>query len=608
MSRPRPHFFALIRLAIGHRALVIGHSDAVARVGDASDRIGVMTHFAHGWDLDILPRLAATGVRHVRDEIYWDHVETERGRFVFPPRFERYMAALRETGVTPLVPLTFENRHHDGGLTPHTEAGFDAYARYCVEVVRHYGNQIQAVEIWNEYNGGFAKGPATRDRVRTYAQMLRRAYPALKRERPDLVVLGGSTAGLPFPYIERLAEAGALEAMDAFSIHPYRESDPPETLEPAIRRLQSILARHSPTRPIPVWVTELGWVARPPGEKSGPGVDEETQAAYLVRSFALLLSVGVERVYWYQLREHGVDVGLGLLRADKGYSPKPAYAAFTTLLAQLKGVRALIREPAPEGVYSIRLDRLGTPSPASATASDAAPAPPATRLLWSLAPQTIPAAGAKRIVRIDGKTEPAPERISLSGTPLFIEGAAESPFADLARETPAASTPGSDTGFSLSQGANHWSYGTLALPAGEPAVFTPASKHRVTDWKEEWIIPDTPWSVSAEEQHPAVIAGRPVAAVRRWSSPEGGPVRVRARFNHVGKQGDGVGARVLVDGRMRFSKHIGGPREPACEFEFECTLARDGFIDFAVDPGPGGSPDYDATRVSVFLQPDTRHE
>jgi len=589
MSRPRLHFIvAIVASALG---LLAPGSPLLAQ--DMADRVGVMTHFAHGWDLDVLPRLRATGVRHVRDEIYWDHVEADRGRFVFTPRFERYMAALRRENIRPLVPLTFENRHYDGGLTPHTDEGFDAYARYCVEVVRHYGQQIQAVEIWNEYNGGFAKGPATEDRVRTYARMLHRAYAALKRERPDLLVLGGSTAGLPFPYIERLAEAGALRSMDALSIHPYRESDPPESLEPAIRRLQALLARHSPARPIPIWVTEIGWVARPPGDKSAPGVDEETQAAYLVRAFALLLSSGVERVYWYQLREHGVDVGLGLLRADKGYSPKPAYAAFTTLLAQLEGVRSLVREPAPEGVYAYRLDR-----------GDSAPA---TRLLWSLTPRSISAAGAKRVIHIDGKSEPAPERIELSGTPLFLETQDAAPLPGLARGGPAdGPVHASESEFALRQGANRWTYGTLSLADGEAAVFTPAAKHRVTDWKEEWIIPETPWSVSAEEQHPAMMAGRPVAAVRRWNSPRGGPVRVRARFSHVGKQGDGVGVRVLVDGRVRFAEHIGGARRPSCEFDFECVLAADGYLDFAVDPGPDNSPDYDATRVSVFLQPDTR--
>jgi len=577
MPRPRLQFIAFAALA-----------PAWLLARDASNRIGVMTHFAHGWDLDLLPRLVDTGVRHVRDEIFWEHVETAPGRFEFPPRFDAYMAALRERDVRPLVPLTFENPHHDDGLTPHTDAGFDAYARYAVEVVRRYGDQIRAVEIWNEYNGGFAKGPATKDRVATYTKMLRKAYAALKRERPDLVVLGGSTAGLPFPYIERLAAAGALDSLDALSIHPYRDIDPPETLEPAIRRLQNLLARASPERPIPIWVTEIGWSARPPGVESGPGVDETTQAAYLVRALSLLLSLGVEKAYWYQLREHGVDKGLGLLRADKGYAAKPAYAAFATLLAQLKDVRAVVREPAPGDVYCLRLDRDDTDAPA--------------RLLWSLRPRVIPSGGAKRLVRINGAVEDAPGEILLTPTPLYLLGAAEPPPAPEAAPAPLAD---SEDGFTLRQGDKGWSYGTLSFVDGEAPVFTPAEKHRVTDWKEEWILPGSPWSVSAAEQHPALVAGLPVAAVRRWVSPQGGPVRIRARFA-AGPRGDGVRVRVLADGRPLATRLVGGPHRQTVEFELDHILAPSGALDFAVDPGPDGSPDYDATRVAVSILPSSR--
>ena len=69
-----------------------------------------------------------------------------------------------------------------------------AAVRYAVEVLRHYGSEIKAVEIWNEYNGTFCKGPATQDRSGTYLRMLRAAYTAIKRERPDVLVLGGATS------------------------------------------------------------------------------------------------------------------------------------------------------------------------------------------------------------------------------------------------------------------------------------------------------------------------------------------------------------------------------------------------------------------------------
>ncbi len=569
----------------------IGHSDAFGRVPDASERIGVMTHFAHGWDLDILPALAATGVRHVRDEVYWDEIETATGRFRFPEKYDAYLGALKDRGIRPLLPLTFESRHHDDGLTPHTEAGFEAYARYATEVVRRYGDQIQAVEIWNEYNGGFAKGPATRDRAATYTKMLRHAYAALKRDRPDLIVLGGSTAGLPLPYIRRLAEAGALDHMDAFSIHPYRGTLPPESLETDIRELQKLLARHRPDRPLPIWVTEIGWTARAPGAHAGPDyVDEDTQAAYLVRSLALLLSLGVEKVYWYQLREHGVDHGLGLLRSGPDYAPKPAYAAFTTLLAQLRAVRSVVRETAPEGVYSLLLEATETSAPSR-------------RLLWATTPRSLPLPGATRLVRIDGASEPAPDWIILTGTPVYVEGMDAAPPARPARSArqPLAR---SAAGFSLRQHENGWSYGTLSIPENEAAIFTPAAETRVTDWKEEWILPGSPWSVSADEQHPAVLAGLPVAAARRWTSEKGGPLRVVARFEG-GPRGDGVRARVLAEGRVRASELLGGPRRHAVEIAFDCVLPPGGTLDFAVDPGPGASPDHDATRVAVSIFPDT---
>jgi hypothetical protein len=586
-------FRALACLLIGHWSLVAGHSDAFGRAESVAERIGIMTHFAHGQPLDLIPPLAATGVRHVRDEIYWDQVEVAPGRFEFPKKFDAYMGALRRHDIRPLVPLTFESRHYDDGQTPHTEAGFQAYARYAVEVLRHYGDQIQAVEIWNEYNGGFIKGPATRDRSGTYAQMLRHAYAAIKRERPDVTVLGASTAGLPFPYLERLGEAGAFAHMDAVSIHPYRDTQPPETLEPAIRRLREIIARHSPDRPLPIWVTEIGWPARPPGADSGPPLDEDTQAAYLVRCIAILLHVGVEKVYWYQFLEHGVDAGLGMLRNEPGFPPKPSHAAFVTLLAQLRGVATMEREPAAHGIYSFAL----RPAPHS-------PAPPPARLLWSLKPVRIPTHGATRLVRLDGTSETPPDWIVLTDRPIYLHGATASPAPAPGQDDPPAPLADSAADFSFEQDRGGWSYGSMVFSRTGSVEFTRLTHHRVTDWKEEWFIPGTPLSISADEQHPASAGGRPVAAVRRWTSERGGMVRVQARFESLAPgQGDGVRVRVLADEQVRASEVIGGSRRPSFELAFDCELPPGGHLDFAVDPGPGGTPHHDATRVSVSILP-----
>lgn len=557
---------------------VTGHAAASA---DYADRIGVMTHFAQGWDIAVIDRLEQAGLRHVRDELYWDVVEAERGRFVFPARYTAYMGGLRERQIAPLIALTFGNRHYDEGLTPYTEAGFEAYARYCVEVLRHHGSQIKAVEIWNEYNGSFATGPATQDRAGTYLKMLRVAYAAIKRERPDVVVLGAATSGLPMPYLERLFADGALDHMDAVSIHPYQTRETPEGLDERVAALHALIARYSGGAAKPVWVTEIGWATRVSQAPGDLGIDENLQAAFLVRAYALLLSADVKRVYWYLFKDHHQFSTMGVVRDDRTFTPKPAYAALATLINRLAGVRAIVREPAPEDVYSLRLERDSGPP---------------LRLLWAVRPTSLPLPAGVEVFDLLGASVSPAGVLALGASPVYLVGEYTPPGPEPAtRELLADSV----ANFSLQQGAKGWSYGFFP---DANAAFVPFTLSRTTDWKQEWIGPHRSLSVSADEQHPASNAGKAVAAVRRWTSTAPATVRVEGRFT-AGLLGDGVRVRILADGETRFEKHIGGGsgRPVVAEFDFVHSLGAGGRLDFAVDPGPAGSPDHDATKLSATI-------
>ena len=69
------------------RSLAVLALASPARADDAQARpvYGVMTHFAQGWDPSLAGPVAGAGIRDVRDEIYWQDVEPERGHFAFPP-------------------------------------------------------------------------------------------------------------------------------------------------------------------------------------------------------------------------------------------------------------------------------------------------------------------------------------------------------------------------------------------------------------------------------------------------------------------------------------------------------------------------------------------
>lgn len=536
-----------------------------------------MTHFAQGWDPDWAWVAAVRSISTVRDELYWEAIEPEKGVYRFPRQFDAYMDTLRVAGLSPLIVLSFENSNYDGGNTPCTDEAIAAYGRYGIEVLRHYGAQINALEIWNEYNGSFCRGPATGDRANTYARMLAATYARLKAERPDLTILGGSTINVPLPYWEKLLRAGALDSMDALSVHPYRYNTAPEGIEDDISALQNLVRKYNQGRSKPIWVSEVGWSIQEHPAAGEMFIDEATQAKFLVRSYALLLSAGVERVYWYLLRDHQ-DFTLGLMKPDA--TPRLAAYAMQTMVGRLSGAQFVRRESTVPGLYSLLFARADGSS---------------VRVLWSLQPVTLELSGHTGVTGLTGDALGAPAALALTDSPVFVEG----PMAGLPAVPDNCETALTDAshGFSSTQGANGWSFGSFV---GASTSFQAMPTYSVTDWTQVWSSPYSYNTVTPGDQHPSTTEGLPVSAVRRWESTAEGVVHLTGRFQ-CGTGGDGVGVRILVDGQPLFRQLIGGGRAILHDFDFQQAVHPGTKIDFAVDPGPGTDINFDATAVSVTL-------
>ncbi len=542
---------------------------------------GTQTHFGQGWSLNLVPRVVAGGMHDVRDELFWQVVEPTAGNFKFPANYNNYMGALSDSDITPFIELTFENSNYDSGQTPYTTAGFTAYARYATEVLRNYGSQIQAVEIWNEYNGSFAEGPATADRAGTYLKMLQTAYAAIKSARPDVTVVAGATAGVPLPYFEKLFAAGALNSLDAVSIHPYRTASTPEGLEVQVAALQALMARYGAVKP--VWVTEIGW---PVHASAAPGdleVTDSVQAQFLVRACALLASAGVHRVYWYELRDDNTDPAMGLVLNDSGYTARPALAAMRTLNDQLRTATFATREQTATGVYSLRFSPPGGRE---------------LRVLWALTPLTVPVPNGTTVTDIMGNAVTVSGgNLTVAGSPFYVSGPLPGlPGANLARA--ASAITDSVAAFSLQQGAYGWQYGYFT---GASTAFVALQSTRITDWKEEWIGNFPSLSLTNVDQHPSKSGGDPVTAVRRWISTVDGSIQITAHFK-IGLQGDGVRVRVLADGQVVRSATLSRGTSIAADFSFTQPVRTGTALDFAVDPGAAVNIDNDATQVSVTIE------
>lgn len=552
---------------------------------------GVMTHFAQGWNTDIIPLIAKAGIRHVRDEQYWKSVEREPAEYVFSEKYTGYMDALADQGIEPLIVMSFANELYDKGQTPHTKAGREGYAKYGRAILDRYGDQIRTLEIWNEYNGSFAEGPATKDRPRYYARMLKQAYQEIKSVRPDVRVLGGAVVKVPLPYLERLFQEGALNYMDAVAIHPYRKQ--PEGIEQELGELKALIERYNGGEGKPIWVTESGRQDKSPGGR-------HEAARYLVRFYTMLLSEHVERIYWYLLRDYENFQAMGLLHDEDSplgrYAPAPAYPAYANLIRQLDGARYVRREPTDPRTRLYLFEKDGEEIRVGWSTE-----PPSRVVFRTRSPLTV-----TDIMGEEHLAPPAGKEVVLllSENPVYVKG----PVAEVRESGRDEILADSESDFGDTQGANGWYYGYYdgngqgdgdgAEPKGpytdddfEPLAWTE------TEWGYHWARDDLrELSVAGNMMHPSKTKSGPVWAVRRWKSDIDGTVRITGSFDRSSSRGDGTQARILVDGVAVFSIDLGAPdRQAALTYELEVAVDKGTMVDVAITPGPGTDIDYDAT-------------
>lgn len=224
-----------------------------------------------------------------------------------------------------------------------------AFARFAQQAAARYKGKVRFWQVWNEPDSARYWQPAPD--AAAYAALLKAAYPAIKAGNPEAQVLA---AGLVSPqpaagFLQQLHAAGAWGAFDIIALHPYTDPLGPEAGQIDVAGVGAVRGLAAALGPKPIWATEFGW-STGPADRDNAGVDETTQAHYLVRASTLLRAAGVERVIWYNFKDtHGPRNLYGLVRSDPatarydGALQKPAFRAFQVLSEQLAGTGAATR-------------------------------------------------------------------------------------------------------------------------------------------------------------------------------------------------------------------------------------------------------------------------
>lgn len=280
--------------------------------------------------------LKGAGLAWLRCDFAWYDLETAPGKWDFSGT-DLVVQEAAENGVSILGILGTSPYWANGGKDwnyPPTD--LEAWRNYVRTVASRYRGRVTAWEVWNEENIPAFWQPEPDPEV--YLEILADASDEIRAADPGALVVMGGMAGLGSDFMGACLALGAAEYVDAVAYHPYAETigvegqpeedllRPKEALSRWLVQFVHWLVSQNTPKDLQVWITEVGWTTC---EQTPPGVDVDTQAAYLLRTMINYASTDVNRVLWYNLRDtHLNDIDrYGLL--DSGFNPKPSYHCFT---------------------------------------------------------------------------------------------------------------------------------------------------------------------------------------------------------------------------------------------------------------------------------------
>jgi hypothetical protein len=507
--------------------------------------LGVQTHFSQGWNLSLLDKAKALGVSEIRDAQPWSGVERIPGVYTFPGAYTDYMAKADALGIGTMLTFASTNTLFDSGLTPYTPQGRQAYADYIVAVLDRYGDIVQEVEIWNEFNAdNFIQGPVTTDKPYYYTELLKTVYTTVKAAHPEVAVLGGAAHSVAIGYLEDLFEHGALDFMDGVALHPYRNS--PEHVDDELDRLKAVMDRYGGAKPI--YATEFG------NEFADPAAAPD----YLVKMVTMLSSANVAESYWYALQDQAWFRNMGLYETNG--AAKPAAAAFELAQKVLLPLGDAIQIETPDNLSLVY--RFGED----------------TYVMWGAA-RDITIGGPATALDARGQSIAVPTQLSMS--PVIIQG----DFDYVLGESRVIAD-------SLMQyGEGEWDYFARTSDGMMHALGQ-------VDW--EWTsytgsVWYRPLRINSDSLSPAGSGVNPIQAVSRFTAEKAEKAEIVGNWNKA-MIGDGVDLHVLLNGNEIFNTLVTSNYDLKGLY---VDLQVGDVLDFAV--GPNQSVSGDVTNYKIQL-------
>jgi len=323
----------------------------------------VCTHYLYSRGVfeDNIELMSQIGITGIRDEVKWQDVEYELGKYHTPQNGTvKFKEAAAEGVSENMFLLGAGHTYYNNGdwSMPQNEAQVEAWKGYVEYVTKEFKGSIKYYELWNEPN--LTNFNSDMVSATKYAELAKATYPIIKKNDPDAIFSVISTAQLPEDWIREACDAGILEYTDAVSVHPYDWSGEGSGVDRNFRNefyvqrmkdFKKMMAEYGHPD-IPIIISELG-VTQITSLQSPTG-----QAAIATQMFAMTQGENLaEAFYYYDFQNDymtaeryydNTEANWGFIRNERDTVPaaaKPLYVAmanYNKLLSDITNVDSLV--------------------------------------------------------------------------------------------------------------------------------------------------------------------------------------------------------------------------------------------------------------------------
>mgnify|MGYP002533302093 CR=1 FL=1 len=327
------------------------------RADEINTHFGTNLHF--DWavysneDIDFLAELVKdAGYSLVRTSLRWYQMEKSKGEFALTRNILYSNQCLKKQGLKMVGILSQECPLYD--TVPYwleNEDKREAYARFCYFMVDALKEYTHIFTYPNEFN--LTKGGVHHpENYHQSMDIIKAAYPAIKRANADAFIVSGAVSRFEKPYLEGLFRLGLNDYCDASSIHLYDFIGGPETyytnkpdlnMFPNTQLFHDLMKRLAPEKQ--AWITENGWCSYPGemGENEAHRnffmCTENEQARWYARSFIINSDPNrADKYFHYSFINNEVgyfnsESNFGIIHSHNHRTPFSAKPAFVTVAA-----------------------------------------------------------------------------------------------------------------------------------------------------------------------------------------------------------------------------------------------------------------------------------